>query len=129
MKFKTIIHTKATLVYMSLKSEKQIVSVFSCVRIHAGLCALCILTYERTIISFFRTIPVTLSHVISHTFKHGRRQKFFQGGANHHFCHKPSVNCKIFEENGKRRTYCQQKVSKRAKMTLRNSRIVAVLAV
>ena len=46
---------------------------------------------------------------------HGRRQKFFQGGANQTFCHKPSVNCKIFEGKEKMRTNCQQKLSKRAK--------------
>ena len=36
-------------------------------------------------------------------------------GANQIVCHKPSVNCKIFEGKEKMRTNCQQKLSKRAK--------------
>ena len=70
------------------------------------------------------------NHVLLHTFAylHGRRQKFFQGGANQSFCHKPSVTCKFVEGKVKRRIYCQQKLSKRAKNDPRNSRVVAVLA-
>ena len=52
---------------------------------------------------------------------HGRRQKFFQGGANRNLCHKSSVNCQFLE-------MFEKYEKKMAKLTPQTSRIVAILA-